>query len=130
MKARITITSDYSDQIEAKLAADLDPVLDRWIWESLNQGAIILVTSNPELPLYVHAQVQNPKHVVDGEPVWVSMLTYIERGAAVAEVAYHLGSKEHVQAIEAKHRAFMKELALQHKESALLQIDQEDERAE
>jgi hypothetical protein len=54
MRARITITSDYSDQTEAKLVADLEPALDRWMLEPINHGAMSLEKSKPEQSIYMH----------------------------------------------------------------------------
>jgi hypothetical protein len=127
MKARITITSDYSDQTEAKLVTTLKTVLDRWMWESLNHGAISLETSESGQVFYLHVQVRDPEHWVEGAPVLMCMLVSMERGAAQADIMIHLGSEENVRAREAKYRAIMQAMALEDKRSFLMQIDHEKE---
>jgi hypothetical protein len=123
MRVRIAISSDYSGQTEAKLLADVKPALDRWMSESINQGAMSLEKSKPEESIYMHVSVQNTEHAIDGEPVLVFLLVYLSGGAAPPEVICHLGSEENVRAREAKYRDFMKEMAARDKRSSLLQID-------
>jgi hypothetical protein len=120
---KLTITSDFSDQTEAKLAADLRPMLNFWIWESIKYGAISLEVTNPDQALYVHVQVRDPELSIEGVAVRVLLFVYFERGATQATVLCHLGSEANVCALETKYRDFMKGLALEDKRSSLVQID-------
>jgi hypothetical protein len=93
--------------------------------ESINYGTRSLEKSKPEQSIYMHVQVQNTEHAIDGEPVLVWLLVYLSRGAAPAEVICHLGSQKNVRAREAKYREFMKEMAREGKGSSLIQIEHE-----
>ena len=120
MRARITITSDYSDQTEAKLAAGLMPVLNRWMFVEVNNSAQFFAESGH---FYCHTQLLDTPHIIDDEPVLALLFFTIKLGAVEGEMNCYIGSDKNVQARESQHLHFMKEMAAKHKESSFIQID-------
>jgi hypothetical protein len=121
----LTITCDYSDQTRDKLLEDLMPMVSEWVIEGIKHSALCFEKSKDEPAFYRHMEVRDTQHTIDGEPVLVCLILWVERGVVKADTVCHIGSEKNVRAREAEYRNFMKEMTAEYKWSSFMQIDQE-----
>jgi hypothetical protein len=122
----LTITCDYSGQRRDKLLEDLMPMVSEWVIEGIQQSALCFEKSKDEPVFYCHMEVRDTQHTIDGEPVLVCLILWVERGVVKADTVCHIGSEKNVRAREAEYRNFMKEMAAEDKRSSFMQIDDQE----
>ncbi len=112
------ITCDYSDQT---MLEDPMPMVSECVIDGIKHCALCFEKSKDAPGFYRHMEVRDTQHTIDGEPVLVCVILWIEHDKTqdppyAVMVDCHIGSEKNVRAMEAKFRIFREQMEAEDRE--------------